>query len=138
LSQLYLETSALLTWMLGQARAAEVREAVDKAELVVTSALTFIETERALIRAERGHLMTAGDAQRLRGLARRARDSWMRMAVSEEVLSRAAMPFLFGPVRTLDAIHLATALVLTQALPDLRILTFDERIRANAVAVGLA
>jgi hypothetical protein len=38
-------------------------------------------------------------------------------------------------VRTLDAVHLASALFLRQSFPDLVVST-DERIRANAALLG--
>jgi predicted nucleic acid-binding protein len=137
LSALYLETSAVLTWLLAQARAQEVRAAVDAADVLVTSTLTLAESERALVRAETGQLLSARDGQRIRGMLQRAQSGWMRMAVTEEVLSRACRVFPVEPVRTLDAIHLATALVFTKALPDLRILSYDKRILENSVALGI-
>jgi predicted nucleic acid-binding protein len=133
----YLETSALLTWLLGQEGAGTVRAVVDAAGVVVTSSLTFAESERALVRAEREGLLREGDAQRLRGLLQRAKGGWMAMAVSETVLARAARAFPVEPLRTLDAIHLASALEFTLAFPELRILSFDRRILENAGALGL-
>jgi hypothetical protein len=41
-------------------------------------------------------------------------------------------------VRTLDAIHLATALRFATTFPALPVLTFDERILANLEPLGLA
>jgi hypothetical protein len=40
-------------------------------------------------------------------------------------------------VRTLDAIHLSTALLFAAAYPDLAVLTSDERVARNAEALGL-
>ena len=51
------------------------------------------------------------------------------------VLARALQPFPVA-VRTLDAIHLASALVLRQAVPDLVVLTADDRLRTNATLLG--
>ena len=135
---LYLETSALLHWLLGQSRAAEVRRAVDRAEVVLTSMLTIAEVERVLIRAETQKAIRGGDGRRLRGLLNRAQASWMRMAVSAEVLVRASRPFPVEPVCTLDAIHLATALEFASSYPDLCVLSFDRRVEENAEALGLA
>jgi len=135
---IYLESSALLQWLLGQSGAAEVRRSVDHAEVVLTSMLALTEAERVLIRAESQGVLKGGDAQRLRGLLNRAQASWTRMTVSDEVLSRAARPFPIEPVRTLDAIHLATALEFTTTFPDLRMLSFDRRLRSNAEALGIA
>jgi predicted nucleic acid-binding protein len=134
---LYFETSAVLAWLLGERRAEEVRQAVEAADAAVTSSLTFAEIERALIRGEAQGLLRGGDAQRLRGLLQRAQAGWMRMTVSEEVLARASRPFPLEPVRTLDAIHLATALEFTKAFPDLRILSFDQRVLGNARSLGI-
>ena len=53
------------------------------------------------------------------------------MAVTDGVLARAGSPFPVEPVRTLDAIHLATALELATAFPDLRVLSFDRRTRPS-------
>ena len=69
----YLESSALLQWLLGQSGAVEVRRAVDLADVVLTSTLAVTEAERALLRAENESLLRGGDAQRLRGLLKRTR-----------------------------------------------------------------
>lgn len=137
MSTIYLESSALLAWVFSEPRAAEVKEALDAAPAVVTSELTVVETHRALVRAERQSTLSEGDAQRLRGLLRRVSDSWIRMELFDEVLARAARAFPVEPVRTLDALHLATALEFAQAFPDLRIMSFDDRILDNARALGL-
>jgi predicted nucleic acid-binding protein len=138
MNAVYLESSALLHWLLGQSRAADVRRAVDRAEVVLTSALTFTETERALVRAEHHGVLRGGDARRLRGLLNRVQASWTRMAVSDDVLARASRPFPVEPIRTLDAIHLATALEFTATYPDLHVLSFDDRVADNAEALGIA
>ena len=57
-------------------------------------------------------------------------------AVSEEVLAGARRAFPVEPVRTLDAIHLASALLLRHSVPDLVVVTTDDRIRANASQLG--
>lgn len=137
MSSLYFETSAVLAWLLGQERTDEVRATVDSAQVVVTSSLTFTEAERALVRAENEELIRAADGQRLRGLLRRASSGWMRMMVTEDVLARAGRPFPVEPLRTLDAIHLATALTFTRAFSDLRLLSLDRRILENARALGI-
>jgi predicted nucleic acid-binding protein len=52
------------------------------------------------------------------------------------VLARAVEPFPV-PVRTLDAMHLATALFLAGRRQGVAVATYDERMRAAARAVGL-
>lgn len=58
------------------------------------------------------------------------------VGVAEAVLRRAAQSFPFEPIRTLDAIHLATIEVLGEPPALITVVTRDERIRANAVALG--
>ena len=138
MSTVYFETSALLRWLLDQAGANDVRRAVDRAKDVVTSRITLAESERVLVRAEGEGQLREGDARRLRGVLNRAWASWTRMAVSDEVLARAGRPFPVEPVRTLDAIHLATALEFASVFPKLTMLSHDRRIQENAEALGIS
>jgi predicted nucleic acid-binding protein len=61
---------------------------------------------------------------------------WMQLAITESILNRARMPFRGGPVRTLDAIHLASALEARAASASLTVLTLDDRMRRAARALG--
>jgi hypothetical protein len=47
-----------------------------------------------------------------------------------------ARPFAVEPVRTLDAIHLATAVQLREPSDLVGFLTLDARVRVNAAALG--
>jgi len=60
------------------------------------------------------------------------------VAVTDDVLARAGRPFPAEPVRTLDAIHLATAEILGEPPPLVTVVTRDARVRENAVALGYA
>jgi len=133
----YVESSVLLTWLLGEPRAHEVISALDQAQTVVTSVLSLLEVERALHRAEDQRILTAGQAERLRGMLARSKAGWILMEISEEVRSRAGRVFPVEPVRTLDAIHLATVLIFMRAFPDLQLLSYDERILENARPLGI-
>jgi hypothetical protein len=52
------------------------------------------------------------------------------------VLARALEPFP-KPVRTLDALHLASTEFLRERRPDLRLATYDARLAAAARAMGI-
>ena len=111
-------------------------EVVAAASTRVASALTFLETDRALTRSlltkslPRARLIDAAQALvALRGITRVA-------LVEEQILERARQVFPLEPVRTLDAIHLATALVLREAVGPLTLLSLDRRVRENAAALG--
>jgi hypothetical protein len=61
---------------------------------------------------------------------------WTILNLSPEVVERACRPFPNEPIRTLDAIHLATALVGHTLVPDTSVLSLDQRILACAEALG--
>lgn len=134
----YLETSALLAWLFGEAEAARVKTALDDAEVVLTSALTVLEAERAIARATSERLLKEADGRRLLGIVARLRASWITMGVTGDVLTRAGQRFPVEPVRTLDAIHLSSALAFSAAFSDIRVLTLDRRVADNGAALGLA
>ena len=138
MSAVYAESSALLAWLLAEERSEEVRLALESATSLLTSSLTFVEVERALLRVGAEGVLREGDIQRLRGMLHRLRPECSVMEVSEDVLERASRAFPVEPVRTLDALHLATALEFARGYHDLRILSHDRRISDNAEALGLA
>ena len=134
--KLYAESSAVLAWLLGEPRSEEVRRELAAAEIVVTSDLTLIECDRVLIRA-----LTLGEITEAVAVARRAELAraaahWTTLRLAPVIVDRARHRFPVEPVRTLDAIHLASALAGTAAVSSLAVLSLDEAIRANAVALG--
>jgi hypothetical protein len=60
------------------------------------------------------------------------------LRISEDVVARARQPFPGNPIRTLDAMHLASALVARSVAPGLEVLSLDDRIRAAARKLGFA
>ena len=70
-------------------------------------------------------------------MLRREKAHWDIVGLVDEVVERAGRRFPLEPVRSLDAIHLATALDLVEAHPDLHVLTLDVRLAENARALGL-
>jgi uncharacterized protein with PIN domain len=134
----YAESSAVLAWLLDEPGQTAVVATLASADQVVTSALTVIECSRALARArETKRLKPAEELAALR-LLDQAAASWNILDISDRVAERARGAFPHEPVRTLDAIHLATATVFADALGALRMLSLDERVRANADALGIA
>jgi predicted nucleic acid-binding protein len=104
----------------------------------VTSALTIAEAARAILRARIGARLTADEEREaVRALRRFERRSFM-VAVTDSVLARVRRPFPAEPIRTLDAVHLATAELLGEPPPLVTIVTRDARVRDNAEALGYA
>jgi predicted nucleic acid-binding protein len=102
----------------------------------VTSALTIAETTRAVLRARLSGRITAQQHRAaLLTLQKFARRCYI-VSVSETILTRAGRPFPVEPIRTLDAIHLATAEALGDPPALVIIVTRDVRVRDNATALG--
>ena len=137
MTALYVESSAVLSWIFNEPGSDSLIKIMNKADICVSSVLTMLETERALLRAESAVLINSGDRLRLRGLFFEASSGWAFLEIYEEIRTRAARSFPVEPIRSLDAIHLSTALEFLQIYPDLRILTLDKRILANVVPLGL-
>ena len=133
---LYAESSAVLAWLLGDEGGNDARERLSAAGLVLTSDLTLIECDRVLYRAAALGELSETDALGRRTLLSTASEHWVVFAIDGEMAARARRPFPREPIRTLDAIHLSTALVARSLVPGLQLLTLDERIRSNAVALG--
>lgn len=130
----YIETSALLTALLEHDPAA--MRAIRARGRRVTSALTMAEANRAVVRARvSGRLTPAQERDSVRALQTFERRCII-VTVSDWVLSRAGHPFPIEPVRTLDAIHLATAELLGQPPQLVTIVTRDIRVGENARALG--
>jgi predicted nucleic acid-binding protein len=133
-SRLYVETSALLRALLeGDA---PLRDRLTGAQ-VVTSALTFTEAARALARARREGRLDARQAREVERWLAAFERSWDVLAVDPAVLGRARGELPAEPVRTLDAIHLASILELDESFGALTVVSCDARIRRNAEALGL-
>ena len=133
---LYAESSAVLAWLLGDAGGDAVRQHLSSGELVVASDLTVVECARVLARGTAlGDLSEADAASRTAEL-QTAAAHWTLLRLGGEVIDRARQRFPHEPVRTPDALHLASSLVAKSASPDLVVLSFDERVRRNARTLG--
>lgn len=130
----YVESSALVAALLE--RDADARKSLRPKTRLVTSALTFAETARAILRARVDERLDA-EAERtaVRALRRFERRCYV-VAVTDDVLARVRRPFPIEPVRTLDAVHLATAESLGEPSQLMTIVTRDTRVRENAAALG--
>lgn len=105
----YVETSAVLRWLFAEAEADEVRSLLAGASARAADILSVFA---------------------------QASSTWAILEISEDVARRAEEAFPAEPVRSLDAIHLASALFLRQSFPDLVVATVDSRVRANSEQLG--
>ena len=133
---LYAETSALLRWLFDQAQAATVLEHLKGSARVVCSRLTLVELRRVVRRAVATAEIEERQGETLLATVARASARWTILEITRDVTDRVESRFPRGPLRTLDAIHLASAVVLQQSLPDLHVLSVDDRVRENASLLG--
>ena len=135
---LYAESSAVLSWLLGEKEGASVRRLLREAALILTSDLTLVECDRVLIRATALQEMTHSSADSRRRRLRSAAAAWYVLRLGGDVADRARQAFPIEPIRTLDALHVASALNARTAVPDIALLSLDHSIRAVAHELGFA
>jgi predicted nucleic acid-binding protein len=129
-----MESSALVAALLEHDTA--IRRSLPPGIHHVTSALTLAETGRAIIRARAtARLTPAEERAAVRALRTFERRCFI-LDVDRAVLDRVRRPFPVEPIRTLDAVHLATVELLGEAPQLVTIVTRDDRVRNNARALG--
>ncbi len=133
---IYAESSAVLAWLLGEAAGRRVREVLRRAELVMASDLVLIECDRVLIRAVKLGEIDESTAADRRAHLNAAAAHWHLCRLSLDIVDRARRPFPSEPVRTLDAIHLASALAVRSTVPSVELLSLDDRIRRASEQLG--
>ena len=121
----YMDTSAIVKLAVREPESAALRRYLRRKRPLVTSALARTEVARALL--------PLGPDAVVRGEEVLRRIDIVRM--NDQIL-RAAGSMLPLELRSLDAIHLATAVALGEDLA--RVCTYDGRMAAGAGALGLA
>ena len=132
----YVESSALVAALLE--RDTTVMKRLAPGTEQVTSALTLAEAGRAIVRARATGRLTADKEQAAVRALRTFERRCFILDVDRAVLDRVRRPFPVEPIRTLDAVHLATAELLGEPPPLMVIVTRDVRVRENAQALGYA
>ncbi len=131
----YIDSSVLVRLVAGQARPLD-----DWASIAapVASTLIEVETPRAIDRLRRDGELTERASVQAWSRGRGALRAFRLMDIDAAVRFRAGGPFAL-PVRSLDAIHLASALLWQEAHPEaeLVVATHDERLARAAQAHGL-
>jgi hypothetical protein len=134
--RIYAESSAVLAWLLGEDAAPTVREILGRAELVIASDLTLLECDRVLIRAVAVAEIEEAAAADRRAHLNAAAAHWHVLRLSTDIVDRARHPFPVGPIRTLDAIHLASALAARSGVAGVELLSLDDRVRRAGAQLG--
>lgn len=134
----YAESSAVLAWLLGEAPGPAVRRTLQAAEFVATSEVTLVECDRAFHRARSLGELSPERFAELRGELSRMASGWVLLRLSEETVERARDAFPEEPIRSLDALHLASILTTAALIPETALLSLDDRVRRCARALGLS
>ena len=134
---LYVDSSAALSWLLDEPEAAAAGAALNGADRIATSALTLLECSRGLTRARTVGRITRERELSLQHTLNVAALNWDVLDITDDVLANARTEFPVEPVRSQDAIQLATAVQLQRELGDISMLCFDKRLSANALALGI-
>ena len=120
---LYLDSSAIVKLVAREPETPELVEAVRADPEVVSSALAWTEIIRAVRRA-RGRI--AGAREVLEGIA---------LVPIDDGIIRGAADLAPVGLRTLDALHIATALSLGEDITSL--VTYDDRLAEAAATAGI-
>ena len=130
----YLDASALVKLLVPEAESDDVNLALMSVSDVVVSDLALTEMASALGRRTRERLLTPGQAQRLYREGLKLLRACRHVELTPPIHRRAErlMLSLAIPLRTLDALHLATALGAGAAT----LVTFDARLRDAAASQG--
>lgn len=126
----------MLSWLLAENSSGTVRTLLSEADLVIASDLTLIECDRVLIRAITTKQISEGQVSDRRAMLARVSEHWSVFRVDSDIVARARQPFPHEPIRTLDAIHLATAIVARNLVPEIQLLTLDKQVRICGAQLG--
>jgi len=131
--RVYFDSSVVLRVVLGErGRLAEWSRASE----AVTSEITRVECLRVLDRLRLAGGMAERELARRRATALTVLSGFELIRLNRAVLVRAAEPFPMQ-IRTLDALHVASALLVRARYPALRFATHDADLAVVALAEGL-
>jgi hypothetical protein len=116
----YYDTSALVKQYLQEAGSKLVLELLKSGEKVYTASLTYAEGHAAFSRRAREGRLTRQTARRLALRFDKDWESYDVVILGEDVLRLARQMLYRHPLRSADAIHLASALLLARTSPTAR------------------
>lgn len=133
--KLYLESSAVVAAILESDDIAMTL--IRQSSTAAASALTFAESRRVFVRALASGRLSDTRAMEVEEELQRIETGCTLLEISDDILARVGRRFPVEPVRTLDAIHLASAEILDDPTAPVTVLTRDRRIRENAELLGM-
>lgn len=128
----YVDSSVVLRVVLGEPQ--QLKE-WRRIRHPISSQLVRLECLRTIDRARIRLSLADADVAERRAAALAVVETFAMVPIDHWVLVRAADPFP-TTLGSLDAIHLASALIAREQVPDLRFATHDEELAVAARAVG--
>lgn len=133
----YFDASALVKRYVRELSSASVRRMLTDGP-AATSRLSAVEITSALARRTREKALSAAKRDRLLGQLTHDLPALLVIELTPELITRARALLLRHPLRSSDAIQLASALFLQEALHDvITFVGFDRRLNAAAESEGL-
>jgi len=124
----YLDSSALIKRFVAEKGSDRVRRMIEKEGPIATAKIAYAEIHSGLARKKREGALSAGQHALI---CRQVESDWhayVRMDLTDEVLSLASVLVRRHSLRAFDAIHLASALILKESLDELVVFAgADER-----------
>ncbi len=123
----YIDTSTYLKVFVKESGSAKARELIKKHRML-TSALVSVECFSALSRKKQAGELKSKEFDSLIKKIRESFDHIEIIRLTDEVLEKAGQVVVSSPVRSLDALHIASALIFQDAMQiSLPFITSDHR-----------
>jgi len=130
------DSSALVPLMLIEPRSHDIEQLLDRDDHIATADIASLEVTSAIWRRKHRRELTVEEIRLAETVFARLTRKWIRIEQSSDVVQRALVLLSRHPLRTLDAIQLASALVLAGSNRNLPIVTLDARLATAARAEG--
>lgn len=136
--RLYLDTSALVKLYVEEKGSTLVRESVQQAEMVATSAIAYVEARAAFSRRRRERYLSSNNYRRTIQEFNADWQHYVSLEVTDPLIRKAAELAEAHALRAYDAIHLASAKLLRERLTEQMLFSsWDSNLLAAARREGL-
>jgi predicted nucleic acid-binding protein len=126
---LYLDASALVKRYIAERESEQVSAWIGSAELAVTAIISRVEVAAAIARAGRMKMIDAGEADAALRAFRSEWESFSRIPIGENTVSRGDILAVEHNLRAYDATHLACSLIWQESLGlPVTLATFDREL----------
>lgn len=135
---IYADTSALVKLFIAEKHSAITRNTFQNAQALGTGLLTRAELGSALARGTKRGLLSETEAQEARRWLQLVWPTWIRIAMTENLVLHAEFLAWEYALRGYDSVHLAAAQIWQEKIEqDVTLATFDQELWEAAPMAGL-